>query len=459
MSNNGLFSYPEELEQQFVETEDIHFNDGTSVSSSEIWKFMTEEGPRRFPYYYDTKSYFRIAQRLSEDAELFSSIKRSYLYLTQPDLLQKSHDNGKPIVLIRPHQLTREVYHAAGVIALNVNSATQWVRSTKEGLNSRGYNVWDQSLLDLGCQEGFVEGCRPAMSVAPSIIGKSIPIDGIAPFLCPHCSDITYAAEAYRRNKKYPMYFVDYPVFDKLDDKEWAVKYLAGNLRKLAEEMSKISNKEITEEDLTKQIKLENQWRRLLQEYLDAWWSAPVPPTNSLDHSNIYQFTNIYPDWVALTDLLKETTKEVKERVKHSIKGKGLADDPVRVWGGVQTSLIDEAGGVSVGNIRSSSPVPIVDEKGDPYENMAKTLISDPIDSPAETQAKNAVKFIKKTRADGAIVSYGWGCNYLATIQQIIFDHVQDETGIPVLILGNSSVTESSGQLRTRIEAFVEMLK
>jgi len=458
MSNNGLFSYPEELEQRFVETEDIHFNDGTSVSSSEIWKFMTEEGPRRFPYAFDTKSYFRMGQRLSEDAKLFSSIKRSYLDLTLPDHLQKAHDKGKPIVLVRAHQLTREVYHAAGVIPLSVVSANQWVRGTKEGLNSRGFNVWDQSILDAGCQEGFVEGCRPAVSVAPSIIEKYIPIDGIAPFLCTHCSDITYAFEAHRRSKKHPMYFVDYPVNDKPGGKEWALEYLASNLRRLTKEISKISNKEISEEDLTKHIKLENQWRRLLQEYLDIWWSAPVPPTNSLDHGGLFRFANEYPDPIALTDLFKEANKEIKERIKHSIKGQGLADDPVRIWGGVQTGIIDEAGGVSVGDDRRSY-VPIVDEKGEPYENFAKALLSHPNARPAEEQAKNAVELIKKTRADGAIMSYGWGCSYLATISQIMYDHVQDETGIPVLILGNSSMTESSGQLRTRVEAFIEMLK
>ncbi len=102
MSISGLFSYPSELGPQFAETEDIKFRDGTSVSASQVWDFMTEEAPRRFPFAFDNSA--NHIGRLSDDVEFFGGIKRGYLTLTLKDRLLKAHDKGVPVVLIQGGQ-------------------------------------------------------------------------------------------------------------------------------------------------------------------------------------------------------------------------------------------------------------------------------------------------------------------------------------------------------------------
>ena len=49
MPNSKLFKYPEEIKDKFISTKGLKFKNGTTVSSAEIWEFMTEEAPRRFP--------------------------------------------------------------------------------------------------------------------------------------------------------------------------------------------------------------------------------------------------------------------------------------------------------------------------------------------------------------------------------------------------------------------------
>ncbi|NVM00790.1 MAG: 2-hydroxyacyl-CoA dehydratase [Candidatus Helarchaeota archaeon] len=72
------------------------------------------------------------------------------------------------------------------------------------------------------------------------------------------------------------------------------------------------------------------------------------------------------------------------------------------------------------------------------------------------------LKIIKMLDVDAAINFLHWGCKNCCSIATLTKDTLNEEMGIPVLELDGDVVDPrnyASAQIRTRIEAFIEMLK
>lgn len=463
MSNKVLFSYPAELEPQFVETEDINFRDGTSVPASQVWDFMTEEAPRRFPFAFDSSA--NHIGRLSDDVEFFGGIKRGYLTLTLKDRLLEAHDRGVPVVLIQGGQ-SMDPYYAAGGIPLRPGFVMQWARTMQEGLNLREADLRGLEILESGRKKISIEACNQIAAHA-AIDDKVVPVDLVAPYLCLRCSDMAYLVESHRsKNGEVPRYLVDYPIEN--ENKEWAVSYLATMLRTLSKKISAISGKEVTDKDVLEEIKLENKGRQLARDIIELWWSARVPPINSTDFYGVPFLANDFVgDPVATVGVLEETKKEVEERVKYSVKGTGLADDPKRLFVcgscvGPNPHHVEKAGGVLVGRDDNWSSVSTdVRENGDPYENLARAILSFPYEQPTEKRAEWTAEQVKKSRADGVVFMYNWGCNFQTAVARMMSDIIKEKTGVPTTFIevGELGRMEALEQSENRIEAFIEILR
>lgn len=463
MNNNGLFKYPDEIKPQFIETDDLVFRDGKCISTEKIWNFMTEEAPRRYPYAFNTCG--NSVGRFSSDIKLLSGIKRSYLTLSFSDRLTEAQKNGVPIVFIQGGQ-GMEPYFAAGGIATHPNQITQWAANKKEGLSFRDASNRINELREECRKKISIEICQDARYGV--IQSGLVSLDLLAPYLCLRCSDVAYGVEAHRHGKiKTPMFLVDYPI-NQQKDKEWATDYLKKLLYQLVQKVSSLSGKKTSDEDLTNEIKLHNQIRKLTQEYVKLWWSAKIPPTNSVDHSAIMGLGNEpHGDPIATKQVIKESFEEAKERVKHSIKGDGLKDDPMRIFvcGSCVSPnpyFVDQVGGVTVGKDDGWSEISTdVKESGDPYENLARAILSYPYELPTEERAAWTAEQARKSRADGVIFMYHWGCNYQTAVARMISDIIKNETGIPTINIELAELgrMEALEQSQNRVETFIEMLK
>lgn len=275
---------------------------------------------------------------------------------------------------------------------------------------------------------------------------------------------MAYLVESHRNeNNNIPLHLVDFPVGQQ---GEWRKDYLKKELQILTGKISKLSNKEVTDEVLREEIKRENNARKLLRETYELRWSAKVPPTNSIDHNSVISIAiDGCGDYSAATNVLEETRNEVKERVKHGIKGAGLDDEPIRLWlcgscVGPQASRVDSAGGVIVGKDDWWSEASTdVKETGDPYENLAEAILSFPYELPTEERAQWTAEQVKKSRADGAIFYFAWGCNYQSGVARMIADIIEERTGVPTINI-EAELTSAEGreQEHNRIESFIEML-
>ncbi len=96
----------------------------------------------------------------------------------------------------------------------------------------------------------------------------------------------------------------------------------------------------------------------------------------------------------------------------------------------------------------------------DPYLSMAQRALASPLMLSAQRRAENLVVMAERYQIDGIINPCHWGCRQGTGTRGILQQHLR-EAGYPVLNLEVDCVDQrnfSEGQLRTRLEAFVEML-
>jgi benzoyl-CoA reductase/2-hydroxyglutaryl-CoA dehydratase subunit BcrC/BadD/HgdB len=459
----NVFSYPKELKETFIRTPPIRFRDGSVVTAEEVWRFMTEEAPRRFPYAFDNTA--NHIGKLSDDVTFFSGIKRGYLTLTMKDRLLKAHDNGTPVILIQGGQ-TMDLYYGSGGIPLRPGFVMNWANTMQEGLNLRQADLRGVEIMESGRRTISIEACNQIAAHAAIDTGL-VPVDLVAPYLCLRCSDMAYLVETHRNtNKDLPTYLVDYPVDQ--ENKEWTVDYLAASMRELSEKIGRLNGKVVEEKDVLNEIKLENKGRRIALETIDIWWNAEIPPTNSTDLSGFpsYLANDFVGDPVASIGVLEETRDEIVQRVRDGVRGAGLAEDAKRIFicgscVGPNPVHVERAGGIVVGSDdRWSSISTLVKESGDPYRNLAEAALAFPYELPTEKRAEWTADQVRRSRADGVIFMYNWGCNFQTAVARMMSDIIKEKTGLPTTFIevGELGRMEATEQSENRVESFLEIL-
>lgn len=297
--DDELYSYPESIREKFCNSRGYTFEDGRYVSAAEMWRFMTEEAPARFPYnFVDTRS----CEAISHDSGFFSGIKRNYLNFTSWDRMKERIKSGKPAVTIQfGHPC--EPYRAAGCEPVGPGFGRMWLWRQVEG---QGLRESEQRMVDL--MEEYkkslpAESCNLIASY-PASSNENVPLSMNAPCLVMRCSDIAFAMESCRDNRKLPTHVVDYPVNHYPG--EWRIEYLSKQLRKLTEKLGQLSGKNVTDDVLFGEIKKENRLRKLAMECQSMWWSAKIPPTNSEDNFFANVASGGFGDFKAATQLMED---------------------------------------------------------------------------------------------------------------------------------------------------------
>lgn len=95
-----------------------------------------------------------------------------------------------------------------------------------------------------------------------------------------------------------------------------------------------------------------------------------------------------------------------------------------------------------------------------PYEGMARRSISIPFNGDVTRRIDHLQQLARRYRIDGAINPCNWGCRQGTGARGLIAEGLK-EIGVPVLNLEVDCIDSrnfAEGQLRTRLEAFTEML-
>jgi benzoyl-CoA reductase/2-hydroxyglutaryl-CoA dehydratase subunit BcrC/BadD/HgdB len=242
---------------------------------------------------------------------------------------------------------------------------------------------------------------------------------------------------------------------------------VAAELRKLVARIDALTGHQTTDEAFRRQIQLHNRIRKLAREIVELNWSAEEPPLNSQDSAAVPSIANDFAgDPVATLQVIQEMKEEVALRVKNKVRAEGLNPKPKRLFicgscVGPNSGHVEDAGAVLVGRDDNWSSIFFdVAEQGDPYRASAEAILAYPYEQPTEQRAAWTVDMIRRSRAQGVVFMYNWGCNFQTGVARLLSDIIKEKTNLPATFIevGELGRSEATEQSENRIEAFIEMI-
>ncbi|MFO7596590.1 MAG: double-cubane-cluster-containing anaerobic reductase [Desulfocurvibacter africanus] len=236
--------------------------------------------------------------------------------------------------------------------------------------------------------------------------------------------------------------------------------------------IEKLTGKTITADKLKAAIQTVNAKRRALQRLnrLRATEPAPISGRDVLLVNQI----SFYDDPVRFTAKINELCDEIEARIAQGqgVAPKGtprlmLSGCPMAVPNWKLPYIIESSGAVIVSEescIGSRNTRDLVDESADTLEGMLDAIaerylrIDCATFTPNTERLDNIVQLAKESKADG-VIHYGLLFCQPYAHESFKVDKALKNAGIPMLSIETDYSMEDVGQLKTRVEAFVEMLK
>jgi len=225
----------------------------------------------------------------------------------------------------------------------------------------------------------------------------------------------------------------------------------------------------ITEEDIRQAIHLENRARKATLEFFEIGRLKPTPLSgyeiNTIIDSNDFLF-----DTEEMIAFLERRTVELKKDYEENFAGKPsrprilITGCPT---GGVREKiirLIEELGADIVGFENCSGPrtmKDLVDEDKDPYLALAEKYlrINCSVMSPNPGRIEALDEMITDYQVDGVIEVILQACHTFAIESDRVKRFVTNQRNIPYLCLETDYSQTDTGQISTRISAFLEILE
>lgn len=241
---------------------------------------------------------------------------------------------------------------------------------------------------------------------------------------------------------------------------EEAFEYFAEEVERFKKFMEKFADKEVSEKDLRKAVDVYNENRRLLKKlyWLRRKESPPISGVEALEVVLSSMTTSKDLHNQLLEKLLSEITerKEYPEGGVRLLVSGHIVDDPEVL------KVIEDSGGIVVSDDLDSGSRyfwSLVDTAANPIEGISRRYVKipSPYGSPVTDRIKYLKVMVKAFQVEGVVFLTRKFC------EPYLFDYVTlgravKEEGIPSLYL-EYEYPLARGALKTRVEAFVEMLR
>ena len=243
-----------------------------------------------------------------------------------------------------------------------------------------------------------------------------------------------------------------------------ARQYLVDVLNRFRDELGEKLGAAITDDDLRAAIDLYNRIRSTLMQIHKLAGDRP----GTLRGSDLYALTRaaMIMDRFRLALLLEEVVLELE---RAPAERSGAERKRIILSGGVCNhpdiySVIEEAGGAVVGDDLCTGSryfTGLIDEKADPVTALAERLLERVV-CPAKhggltTRADHLVHLAREKRAQGVVFFLLKFCDPHAFDYPYLKDAL-DREGISSIVIEVEDRLPADGQLRTRFEAFIEMI-
>jgi benzoyl-CoA reductase/2-hydroxyglutaryl-CoA dehydratase subunit BcrC/BadD/HgdB len=245
---------------------------------------------------------------------------------------------------------------------------------------------------------------------------------------------------------------------------EAAVEYYASQLRKFASALEQEFGVKITTTSLNHAVKTANQVRRLMQDIYQVQRNIPLPlPGSQVFQLGLEGMKTEKESFIAkLKKYYGKAKSQIKQRGEKSkvrvlISG-NVVDRPELFY------LIEAAGAeVAAADLCTAMRYfdHLVEENSDdPYLALAQRYLGKLRCARMTGLAEHLVELkelIKTYAVDGVVYTSVKFCDQHLADAPYFAEKVRDE-GVPVLFLENDYTWGNIGQLKTRVEAFIEML-
>lgn len=261
-----------------------------------------------------------------------------------------------------------------------------------------------------------------------------------------------------------PMHIMHLPLSHGLaHDRFWLEE-----MRGLASFLEGQTGQAITEERLRREINAQNEVRRLLKEV--AWTSAAERPVLSgLDLMLVMEAKSFVADLDVYADDLRSLLAEIKALAAQGVSAAKsgatrilLTGCPVGKGSDKVLRLIEECGAVAVcqencTGIKSFDR--LVDEGADQLAALAERYLRTPCSvlTPNDGRLELLGRLADEFRVQG-VIDLTWHCCHTYNIESHVVREFLAGRGLPMLHLETDYSEADTEQLRTRIEAFLEMI-
>ncbi|HVN96610.1 MAG TPA: double-cubane-cluster-containing anaerobic reductase [Syntrophorhabdaceae bacterium] len=263
------------------------------------------------------------------------------------------------------------------------------------------------------------------------------------------------------------LYIIDLPQMKS----EAGKALLKEEYRKFAQKLEAASGKKITVESLKKGIEITNAKRKAVKRLAEIRKADPAP-ISGLDALLINQIF-FYDDPVRFTESVNKLCDELEERVQNGI---GVADTgtprviisgcPMAVPNWKVPMLVETGGAVIVGEescVGERGSRWLTEDRGSTVEELLENVVDRyfNIDCAVFTPNPSRVEYVKemtgRLNAQG-VIHYSLQFCHPYIVESMPAEAELEKAGVPTLRLETDYSQEDVGQLKTRIEAFVERI-
>jgi benzoyl-CoA reductase/2-hydroxyglutaryl-CoA dehydratase subunit BcrC/BadD/HgdB len=247
-------------------------------------------------------------------------------------------------------------------------------------------------------------------------------------------------------------------------------QYWRSEVARCKTEIEKRLGVKITEEKMNAAIKELNEQRALMRELAHMNTAIPAP-LSGLDMLKVMWARNFTFDRAAFNQQLKDLIAELKVM---KAKGEGAMPKTAKriIVTGVPTGVgaekvlkIIEESGAAVVYIENCSGMKQylhdVATTGSPLDAIADKYLETPCScmSPNTGRLELLAKLAKEYHADG-VVDVTWvGCHTYNVESRVLKDYLAKHGNVPLLQIETDYSQGDAGQIKTRVEAFLEMAK
>jgi benzoyl-CoA reductase/2-hydroxyglutaryl-CoA dehydratase subunit BcrC/BadD/HgdB len=332
------------------------------------------------------------------------------------------------------------------------------------GLGRSGiFNVFlsdsDKNIIRLAEENGLKwDNCLRLKGTFGSLIAGSIPMPDLIVCSGSFCDNLTKLSELMA--EFWPVHYLDVPT--KINPA--ARVRMQQEYCNLLTRLGDLTGRRASQEELCRQITLENKLRNLIQELYRLMAVIPSP----IDGLGGY-IAQLPPfDWLGVPEQLVHVYEtlitELRERIVrgYSPVNPNMARVVIAGNGTINFrffDLIEELGGIVVGiEARYALVSQLIEPGGDIISSIADWILRFPLRGGALYRFTKILSLVRQQQAVGVIYNACWGCRHLYGSAKVIQDLLARER-IPMIVLDLGTQGENLGQIQTRIGAFLETLK